>query len=438
MRRHVEGGSPPATNTPADGQHSEPVSHPAAQGPPRIASLDVLRGVGVLGMLAVHIQMFAYPMLARLNPTAYGDFQGTNRWVWLATSLLADGKFIAIFAMLLGVSIVMLPGRASAPVIPVWRIHAIRMAALLILGLAHAYLLWYGDMLVALALCGTVVFFARRLSPRWLLGLGSVALVTASVVTFVLAWSLAHGPADELETWKDHYTPRRVNIVVEINEYQGTWAEQMRRRVPAAYELHTAHFVSYLFWQMTGLMLLGMALFKLGVLSARCSCAFYLRMAAVGFGTGVMLISLGLWRSFAQRWEPLDFVLVGQQLHYWGNLLVALGWIALVMLLCQRGSQLRPVAAVGRMALTNYLLQTLVGTTVFYGHGLGLFGQVDRVGQLLIVLAVWAFQLLASVAWLRCFAFGPVEWGLRWLIYGRRPGLLRPSASMRVETEGRQ
>jgi len=94
-------------------------------------------------------------------------------------------------------------------------------------------------------------------------------------------------------------------------------------------------------------------------------------------------------------------------------------------LLCQRGWQLRPVAAVGRMALSNYLLQTLICTTIFYGHGLGLFGQVDRAGQFLIVLAVWTFQLLASSIWLRYFALGPVEWALRWVIYGRRPGLLR-------------
>jgi len=197
--------------------------------------------------------------------------------------------------------------------------------------------------------------------------------------------------------------------------------------VPAAREIQTTHMVSYLFWQMSGLMLLGMALFRLGVLSAARSSAFYVRMAAVGFGGGTLLIALAIWRSFATKWELLDFALVSQPLHYWGNLLVALGWIALVMLFCQRGWQLRPVAAVGRMALSNYLLQTLICTTLFYGHGFGLFGEVDRAGQFLIVVAIWTFQLLASIAWLRWFALGPVEWGLRWIIYGQRPGFLRLS-----------
>jgi len=396
----------------------------------RIRSLDVLRGVGVLGMLATHISLFAFPSIVRWNPTAYGDFRGVNWWVWLATSLFADGKFIAIFAMLLGASIVMLPVRPADGAVPVWRLHTRRMVALLVLGLLHAYLLWYGDMLVALALCGTVVFFVRRLSPRWLLILGGLTFAIGSVVTLALMWSLVQGPPDALAEWKDQYTPLSVNIASEIIQYQAGWVEQMRYRVPAAREIHTWYFITRLFWQMAGLMLIGMAFFKLGVLSGARSRGFYRALAVFGFGGGILLISFGLWRSFATNWDLLDFMLVSQEPRYWGNLLVALGWVAVVMLLCQRGWQLSPVAAVGRMALTNYLLQSLICTTIFYGHGLGLFGQVDRAGQSVIVLGVWAFQLLTSSVWLGCFALGPVEWLLRWLIYGRRPSFLRSSPAV--------
>jgi uncharacterized protein len=400
----------------------------------RIASLDVLRGVGVLGMLAVHIQLFAFPSLARWNPTAYGDLRGLNWWVWLATSVLADGKFISIFAMLVGASIVMLPGRAGEAAIPAWRAHVLRMAALLVLGLLHAYLLWYGDMLVALALCGAVVFLAGRLSPWWLLVLGGLVFATASALSLALTWSAAQSDPVALAVWREQWTPRPEVIALEIAQYRGGWAEQMAHRVPAAWEFHTWSFAIRFLWQMTGLMLLGMALFKLGVLSAARSRSFYLRMAALGFGAGTLLISLGLWRSFATEWDLLDYVLVSQELRYWGNLLVALGWVALVMLLCQRSWPLcqrswplRPVAAVGRMALSNYLLQTLICTTIFYGHGLGLFGQIDRAGQFAIVLGVWAFQLLASSVWLGYFTVGPVEWVTRWFVFGRRPSFLRSS-----------
>jgi uncharacterized protein len=416
-----------ATNVSARVPDAKALSSAAALGPPRIRSLDVLRGVGVLGMLATHIQLFAYPSLARWNPTAYGDLQGVNWWVWLATSLLADGKFISIFAMLLGVSIAMQAPRVGARAIPAWRVHMRRMAVLLVLGLLHAYLLWYGDMLVPLALCGTVVFVARRLTPRWLLVLGGLVFATGSALSFALTWSTAQSDPVALAAWRAQWTPRPAIINLEIAQYRGGWSEQMAQRVPAALETQTVSFVTKLLWQITGLMLMGMALFKLGVLSAARSRTFYLRMAILGFGAGIMLIALGLWRSYATRWDLLDFVLVSEPLHYWGNLFVALGWTALVMLLCQRGWQLSLVAAVGRMALTNYLLQTVICTTIFYGHGLGLFGQVDRAGQFAIVLGVWAFQLLASSAWLGCFALGPMEWVLRWFIYGRRPSFLRSS-----------
>jgi uncharacterized protein len=398
--------------------------------PARIRSLDVLRGVGVLGMLAVHIQLFAFPSVSRWNPTAYGDFTGLNWWTWLATSLLADGKFIAIFAMLLGVSIVMMASEGDDPALSPWRTHMRRMAVLLVLGLLHAYLLWFGDMLVPLALSGAVVFSARRLSPGRLLALGSLALATASILSFALTWSTARSDPAALAVWRAEWTPTPAAISLEIAQYRGGWTEQMAQRVPAALETQTVSFLTRLLWQMSGLMLMGMGLFKLGVLSATRSRALYLRMAALGFGGGMLLIALGLWRSFATDWDLLDYVLVSQQFHYWGNLLVASGWVALVMLLCQRGWPLRLVAAVGRMALTNYLLQSVICTTIFYGHGLGLFGRVDRAGQLAIVVGIWTFQLAASSAWLRYFAVGPVEWLTRWLVFKRRPGFLRSSPAV--------
>jgi len=393
----------------------------------RIRSLDILRGVGVLGMLAVHIQLFAFPSLARWNPKAYGDFTGLNWWVWLATSLLADGKFITIFAMLLGVSIVMMAGEASDRAVPAWRTHMRRMSVLLVLGLLHAYLLWSGDMLVPLALSGAVVFLFRRLSTGWLVILGGLVFAIASVLSFALTWSTAQSDPAALAAWRAQWTPRPEAINIEIAQYRGGWLEQMGQRVPAALETEIVDFVTRLLWQMMGLMLIGMALFKLGVLSAARSRVFYQRLGILGFGAGILLNSLGLWRSAATGWDLLDFALVSQQLHYWGNLFVALGWTALVMLVCQRGWPLRSVEAVGRMALTNYLLQSVICTTIFYGHGLGLFGRVDRVGQFAIVVGIWAFQLMASLVWLRYFAVGPVEWLTRWLVFRRRPSFLRPS-----------
>jgi uncharacterized protein len=201
----------------------------------------------------------------------------------------------------------------------------------------------------------------------------------------------------------------------------------MLHRVPTALATETSDFLTRLLWQMAGLMLIGMALLKLGVLTAGRSRMFYGALATVGFGAGIALNVLALWRSAATQWDLLDFALVSQPLSYWGNLGVALGWVGLASVLCRRGWPLRPLRAVGRMALTNYLLQSVICTAIFYGHGLGLFGRVDRAGQFMIVLAVWTVEWLASAVWLRHFTVGPVEWITRWVVYGRRPGLLRSS-----------
>jgi uncharacterized protein len=332
--------------------------------------------------------------------------------------------------MLLGVSIVMQPDRAGGRAVAPWRAHGRRMAVLLALGLGHAYGLWYGDMLAPLALCGALVFAARRMSPGPLLVVGGLAFATASVLPVWLTWSTAQSDPVALAAWRAQWTPRPDLIAREIALYRRGWAEQMAHRVPAALETQVVHFATHLLWQMSGLMLIGMALFKLGVLTSARSPEFYRRLGVVGFGAGTLLTSLGLWRAAAARWELLDYTLVSQPLQYWGNGLLALGWVALVMRLVQRGWPLAPVSAVGRMALTNYLLQTVIGTTIFYGHGLGLFGRVDRSGQLVIVAGVWVVQLLVSSVWLRYFAVGPVEWVTRWIVSGRRPHFLRSSPAV--------
>jgi uncharacterized protein len=158
----------------------------------------------------------------------------------------------------------------------------------------------------------------------------------------------------------------------------------MAYRAPAALQLQTAQFALRSLWQIGGLMLIGMGLFKLGVLSGDRPTRFYASIAALGFGIGVPVAWWGLQRGAAHGSDLAAFMLVDSQLAYWASLLVGVGWIGLVTLVGRIGGRFGPVAAVGRTALSNYLLQTVLCTTIFYGHGLGLFGRVDRSGQLLI------------------------------------------------------
>jgi uncharacterized protein len=178
-------------------------------------------------------------------------------------------------------------------------------------------------------------------------------------------------------------------------------------------------------------MLIGMALFKLSILSAKASATFYLSLVVLALVVGLPMIAYGVSWNFENGWSAVS-MFYGSQFNYWGSLLVSLGWMSTVLLICQRGRLIgltRRLAAVGRMALTNYLLQTLICGLVFYGHGLGLFGQVERTGQLIVVLAIWILQLAASPVWLRNFRFGPAEWLWRVLTYWRYEPFRRRAAA---------
>jgi uncharacterized protein len=175
-------------------------------------------------------------------------------------------------------------------------------------------------------------------------------------------------------------------------------------------------------------MLVGMALYKLGVLSAQRSDGFYRKLIVLGFGVGLPVIGYGVWSNFNAGWSIQYSLFVGSQFNYWGSVAVALGWIGLVMRLVRSGRIVglqRRLAAVGRMAFSNYILQTLFGITIFYGTGLGLFGRVERVGQLLIVFVIWAVQLAIAPIWIRHFEFGPLEWLWRSLTYGKAQPMRR-------------
>ncbi len=178
-------------------------------------------------------------------------------------------------------------------------------------------------------------------------------------------------------------------------------------------------------------MLVGMALFKLGVFSARRSAGFYLALVGAAVVLGVPVIIYGIQRNFAVNWDVTYSFFLGGQFNYWASVLVSLGWVGLVMLACKTaaaGAITRPLAAVGRMALTNYLMQTIICTTIFYGHGFGKFGEFSRVEQLLTVLGVLAFQLIISPIWLRYFRFGPFEWLWRSLTYLKLQPMRREAA----------
>ena len=386
----------------------------------RIAVLDVLRGFALLGILVMNIQSFSMIGSAYFNPTAYGSLEGLNLWVWAVSHLLADLKFMGVFSMLFGAGIVLMWQRCEKSNRSFLGVHYRRMGWLLLFGLLHSYLLWFGDILFPYAVCGMIVCWFRKLRPGTLIVLGFLLLLVGSSIYLLSGLSMPMWPEEDLNDFiETSWSPSPEGIEEELATYRGGWLEQMPLRAESALGMQVFVLPIFFLWRAGGLMLLGMGLFKLGVFSGERSKTLYALLAGIGALAGLPLIGYGIFRNFEAGWPPSTFF-VGLQLNYWASISVSLGWVGVVTLIYLKealpGLTVK-LAAVGRMALSNYLLQTLICTTIFYGHGLGYFGYVSRVGQICVVVLIWVGLLLISPWWLSRFRYGPFEWLWRSLSY---------------------
>ena len=398
----------------------------------RVVSIDVLRGFALLGILPMNIQYFSMISTAYTNPTAYGDLHGANYLVWLLCHVLADEKFVTIFSMLFGAGIVLMTSHVEAAGKRPAPLHYRRMAWLILFGLLHGFFLWSGDILFSYGNCGLVAYLFRKMSARRLLVSGLAIMCVACISLTAYGKMSEHWSPTQLEQAReDLWMPTPEGVAKELAGYRGSWAQQMKFRFSDSLEMDTSFFLLFTFWRVCGLMLIGMGLFKLGVFGAGRAPSLYWQLIAVGVFVGIPVILYGTYRDFARGWDFRYSFFYGAQFNYWASVLVSLGWVGAVMLAC-KSAALAPItsrlAAVGRMAFSNYILHTVICTTLFYGHGFGLFGKVERVWQFAIVLVIWAFQLLLSPIWLRYFLFGPLEWLWRSLTYWQREPFWRESA----------
>jgi uncharacterized protein len=396
----------------------------------RLQALDVLRGFAILGILLMNVSMFAMPYAAYFNPYALGEPSFRDLLIWSADHLFADQKFMTIFSFLFGAGVLLMTTRAEESGVKPARFHYRRMAWLLVFGLMHAYLLWHGDILVFYAVCGMVIYPARRLRARTLTVLGITMLGIGSAIMLAGGLTMPTWGADEIADWQRFWNPPSAEIAAETSAFQGGWLSQQPWRTQYSAESHLEDIVFWGLWRAGGLMLLGMALLKSGVISGRRTRRFYARLTAAGFAVGLPLVTWGLYRQNATGWNVRDGFFIASQWNYWGSVLVALGYIGLILMIWQAapasGAMAR-LAAAGRMAFSCYIFETLVATTVFYGHGLGLFGRVDRLQQLLFVVGVWVVILIVAPLWLARFRYGPLEWAWRSLTYGRMVPMARQS-----------
>jgi uncharacterized protein len=373
--------------------------------------------VALLGILITNIQHFSMFAGTVRNPTLYGDLTGANFWVYAFTFNLVFQKFMPLFSMLFGAGIMLAADRREATGESPSTFHLRRMAVLYLMAMAHAYLVWYGDILFLYAVCGALVFPLRRRSGRFLIGAGIVMLAGQPLMEII---SLRVPLPFESVNPFPGMTLEEI-LAADLAAFRGTWMESLQMRARYSLEGQTLGFLLHGFWRASGLILLGMGLYKLRIIVGKAEPSLYRTFIAVGVLVGLPITAFAFWLNHSLGWGSFWAREFGLQVIHWIGIVVALGWMGIVMLACRAGCTSwlgRALAAVGRTALSNYLLQSLLCTSIFYGFGLGLYGSVERTGQIGIVLGIWVLQLLLSPLWLRYFRFGPAEWVWRTLSYG--------------------
>lgn len=394
----------------------------------RVKSLDVMRGFAVLGILIVNAAFFAAPWQTSQNPLLPPlDVNETTLWSWFIMHVFFEFKCITLFSILFGASIYMVGGERSDKARG--RVLRGRLFWLLIFGLLHALLIWFGDILVTYALTGFLVLFARSWKPRTLLIVGIVLYLLSLLLQALGVLLEPSMPPEAVEQMRAGqmqmkpimFAPSDEDIAAMVAAFQGDVATVTMANI--------SQWSSMFMWAILGLlprtagvMMIGMALFKLGFLSGRSPVWVYVVALLLGIGA-LCVIGYQAWLNWAGGYSFTDVVIEGGVLANHGlSILASIGYAALFVLLVKAGAKFltEPLAAVGRMAFTNYITQSIIMTTIFWGgRGFGLYGEVDRPTLTAIVFGVWALQLIWSPLWLSRFSMGPLEWLWRRLSYGR-------------------
>ena len=408
----------------------------------RLAGLDLIRGIAVLGIALMNVASFALPPAAYDNPVAYGPASPRDLAIWAIEFLLVDGKLRALFSMLFGASLLLVADRAEAGGRDPGTVHVRRMLWLLVIGLLHALLIWPGDILVMYALVGLAAFTFRDKPITALLVAAAMCLVAqmaAAAVALVdlgalrAAAAAPHAPAAARAAWAatlDALGPGRAGAAIPaMRLHDAGYGAILTDRLAQGWSTRVAQ-LEEAGLETLGFVLIGMAGLRSGALAGAWPRRRYARIAiactAIGIAGEVALLG---W-CFASRLDPVTLsaaaILGGAPLRP----LLALGYAALALLLASQGALAMRLRAVGRMALSGYVGTSILFSLLFDGYGLGLYGRLTRAELLLPVAMLWLGLLLACPLWLRHFRHGPLEWLWRSLARGAAQPMRRKAIAI--------
>lgn len=389
---------------------------------PRYHSLDLIRGVAVLAILIVNIWAFAMPLAAYANPPVWGDLTGANKTAWLLSYVLVQEKFITIFSIMFGAGVALFAEHAESKGQPAASLHYRRMATLLLFGLIHAYGIWSGDVLVAYAILGMIVYWFLPLRSRGILISASVLVAISLLLILLFGFSMQKMPAEDLAEMRNFWSPSQEAITQELAGLRADYLSQIPVRAKNTFELQTMVFSFYSF-RLLAHMLIGVWLYRSGFLTGRLNDSAYFGVMLAGFGIGLPMAYTGANQLLVHDFA-FDYAMgTGQLWNNIGSLLMAFGYMSLFLLWHRRGglnAVRRALENAGRMAFTIYLSSSIICSLIFYGHGLGLMGQMERWQQLVLALTICLLLTVFAAFWLQHYKQGPLEALWRRLTYGRR------------------
>lgn len=411
----------------------------------RISSMDIIRGIAVCGILLMNITGFGL-FRSYDDPTVNGGATGWNLKVWWINSLFFEGTMRGMFSMLFGAGILLFTGRSQTESGVVTDLFFRRLLWMVLFGIIHCYiLLWPGEILYCYGITGMFAFSFRHLAPKKLVA-GTVILLLLITILNTKDYyrdKQVYENAAEATSKKDRGQAVSKNETADIEKWQKKLSdrkpskETIQEEIAAMHKdyfsiaghmaaegqfMQTTFLYRYNFFDTLAMMLLGMAFLKWGVLKAALSNRKYVLMALLGYGIGLTVNYYETQLLLSDHFSVLS--LSKSYLTYdAGRLPTTCGHIAVIMLFIKSGwlSFLqKALAAVGQMAFTNYIMQTLICNFIFLGYGLALYGTLQRHQLYYIVIAVWILQLILSPVWLSYFRFGPLEWLWRSLTYWQR------------------
>lgn len=397
----------------------------------RVASLDFIRGVAVLGILAINIAGFAGPSVGTLSPAFAGPAGLPDQIAFAFSFVVFEGKMRALFAILFGASMALFLERAQAHGRDGDWLQARRLGWLLLLGGLHYTLLWWGDILFAYAACGMVVLVVHRLPARLLLA-GALALFMVLHLKG-LAWLLPIAEAEEAVR-RGMASPEQDEAYARYRDYIAAATKTEFAQYSGSYwHILTTKLRLHFWWPLRSVpdgfgeyvpnMIVGLVLHRSGFFTGA-----WPRRRMLALGVSATLLGLGATLAALGWLWPRHFPVAAMDAAIrYGlapiHVLTAMGYATLLVLIAPRAgtTQLgQRLVAAGQMAFSNYIAMSLVMTAIFYGWGLGLFGRFGSAGQAPFVLLGWALMLGWSGPWLRRWRRGPMEWLWRSATEGHR------------------